>query len=153
MTTPKFETFGTRLFRARLLRDLTTADVKRKTSISLQRQKNYEMDKTLPTYGTLLDYAHTLDVSLDYLCGRSDEPKRLSGRSGEIGPRLKEARLARGLTQDQLAEAMHSDRARISMWERGGYSPSYWTLLEAAAKLKVSVDWLCGFDTEEVCPA
>ena len=37
-----------------------------------------------------------------------------------IGEQIKEARVAKGMTQDALAEAVHVTRATISHWETGG---------------------------------
>jgi transcriptional regulator with XRE-family HTH domain len=39
------------------------------------------------------------------------------------GARLAAARLAAGLTQEQLGGAIGSDQARVSEWERGLFSP------------------------------
>lgn len=153
MTSPKFEPFSQRLFHARTNRGLSAADVKRRAGISLQRQKWYEMGEVLPTYKTLLDLAQGLDVSLDYLCGTAAEPKRAGKRErdAQFGERLREARLARKLSQDDLAAAMSTNRAHVSRLERG-WLPAYWTIIEAATRLDVSVDYLCGFG-EGVCAA
>ncbi|MDD4565863.1 MAG: helix-turn-helix transcriptional regulator [Eubacteriales bacterium] len=38
--------------------------------------KNYELNERKPTYNALIALADFFDVSLDYLVGRSDDPKR-----------------------------------------------------------------------------
>lgn len=48
------------------------ADVLKITQSSLNR---YEQDQTSPTFETLLKYADYFDVSMDYIFGRTDDPK------------------------------------------------------------------------------
>ncbi len=57
---------------------------------------------------------------------------RDSGRS--LSERLKETRLARGMTQEFVAEALGVSRQAVSKWETGAAAPSTGNLL-ALAKL------------------
>ena len=41
-----------------------------------------------------------------------------------IGDRIKAARLARNLTQSELAEKLSTSQRKISYWENGKYMPS-----------------------------
>lgn len=38
--------------------------------------QSYEYGKVVPTVSVLISLADYFDVSLDYLCGRSDQPER-----------------------------------------------------------------------------
>lgn len=45
-------------------------------------------------------------------------------RDGQtVGKRIKAARQRKGLTQDQLAELVHTSKASVSNWERDKHSP------------------------------
>jgi transcriptional regulator with XRE-family HTH domain len=53
-----------------------------------------------------------------------------------FGRRLQALRMARGLTQEQLAEAIEKSTEHISFMERGERSPSFETLLDLARNLQ-----------------
>ena len=55
-----------------------------------------------------------------------------------FGEVLRELRLQRGLTQDQLAEEAMTERSHISALERAEKGPSLATILTLAAALKIS---------------
>ena len=60
----------------------------------------------------------------------------------ELGQRLRESRIAKGLRQEQVAEAIGSHAVTISKYERGVQDPNTGLLLEMAPLYDVSVDWL-----------
>ena len=61
-----------------------------------------------------------------------------------IGDRLRKARTAKGLTQEQLAEAVGVQPETISRYERGTIPLSLTQLFEVAAALDVGVEALLG---------
>lgn len=61
-----------------------------------------------------------------------------------LGGALREARLARHLTQSQLAETLDTDPETISRFERGATLPSLLRLLAIADALHVTVASLLG---------
>jgi transcriptional regulator with XRE-family HTH domain len=61
-----------------------------------------------------------------------------------VGQRLRNARLQRRLTQQELASEVGCDNAQISRWENDVYVPSTESLRDLAATLGVSVDFLLG---------
>ena len=64
----------------------------------------------------------------------------LATPEGEIfGARLRELRLARGLTQEQLAERSRSNKPFISNLERGRTSPTLGMLIRLAEALDCRV--------------
>lgn len=65
--------------------------------------------------------------------------------------RLKAARLALGLTQEQLGDELHVTKSTISAWENGRDSPGFRLLPQLRAVLGVSLDHLiCGDPVEGV---
>lgn len=44
--------------------------------VTLKQIQRYESGENAPTLSVLISLADYFDVSLDYLCGRSDDPKR-----------------------------------------------------------------------------
>jgi transcriptional regulator with XRE-family HTH domain len=62
-----------------------------------------------------------------------------------IGERIRAAREAAGLSQDQLAELTGMSKTTVSNWERGVMNPRVRELPDLRRLLKVSIDYLvCG---------
>lgn len=59
-----------------------------------------------------------------------------------LGERLREARTAAGVTQEQLAEAIGVSRPAVSQYEHGEMRPGLDTLERAAHHLGVRAGWL-----------
>ena len=62
--------------------------------------------------------------------------------------RLKELRLARELTQSELADALHISRDCISNWECSRSLPDINDLMLLATYFDVTIDYLVGFVDE-----
>ncbi len=62
----------------------------------------------------------------------------------------KAARLKAGMTQEELAAAVHVTQGSISQWERGMTNPDFKTLILLADVLCVSVDELIGRNSHGV---
>ena len=58
----------------------------------------------------------------------------------EFGEKLQELRKSRGLTQQELAEALYVSRTAISKWESGRGYPSIDSLKEISGFFSVSID-------------
>ena len=56
-----------------------------------------------------------------------------------LGQKIRQARRAKGLTQEQLADAMHVSRQTISHWENNRTLPDYLLLCELAKTLETDV--------------
>ena len=65
--------------------------------------------------------------------------------------RLKEARKAKGLTQEQVAEYIGLTQGSYSLWERGKTKIDNQSLMRLAALFDVSIDYLLG--KEDIPPA
>lgn len=64
--------FSTRLSEVRKLKKLSTKDMASILNISIRTYQRYEQGTREPKYDTLLIISNYLDVSLDYLFGRTD---------------------------------------------------------------------------------
>ena len=60
--------------------------------------------------------------------------------------RLKEARLATGMSQKEVADALHLAPPSVSNWESGKTNPSQENLKALAELYHVSIDYLLGRD-------
>jgi len=75
---------------------------------------------------------------------------RFKSRLDGIGERLREARIAAGMTQEQLAAAVGVSRPAVSQYEHGEMRPGVDTLERAAHELGVRAGWLAfGEDPRE----
>lgn len=122
----------------------------------------YESGRKRPSLGTAVILAHSLGVSLDWLCGIDWFSQKVISEASEMGnvpfrqalrtdvakknfgTRLRDARERFGLSQDQVATRAGVKRPQLSLMEKGeafGWLP---TLVAIADALEVSVDWLCG---------
>jgi transcriptional regulator with XRE-family HTH domain len=68
-------TFGERLKELRSAKHITQKDFAKVVGINERSYQNYEINTSTPNYKTLLFLADYFNVSLDYLTGRSDNPK------------------------------------------------------------------------------
>lgn len=63
-----------------------------------------------------------------------------------FGERLRTLRLAHGMTQQQLADTLYSERTTIVGWELKGKEPDFQFVVDIADFFDVSVDYLFGRD-------
>lgn len=63
-------------------------------------------------------------------------------RMETFGSRLKAARLARGMTQEQLAHEIGVSSPAVSQWERDGSEPNFMSLRALSEVLDVTLDAL-----------
>ena len=69
-------TFGENLKSLRKANKVTQKDVAKSTEISERNYQDYEANVKKPGFDNLIALADYFDVSLDYLVGRSEDPKR-----------------------------------------------------------------------------
>ncbi len=67
-------TFSQRLISLRKEHNLTQKQLATETSLSERGIQNYEAGNRIPTLECAIALADYFNVSLDYLCGRSDNP-------------------------------------------------------------------------------
>ncbi len=63
-----------------------------------------------------------------------------------FGARLRAVRRSAGLSQQQVGALFHSEKSRITHFEKGDSAPPFDVLLTLADYFQVSVDWLVGRD-------
>ena len=67
-----------------------------------------------------------------------------------IGQHIRQARKAKGITQDQLASLMYVSRQTVSSWENARTQPDYETLQKLASLLDINLAQVFGAaETEE----
>lgn len=67
----------------------------------------------------------------------------------EFNKRLKKARNLRGLTQQNMADALNTGLRNYQKYEQGERRPTYESLAVIATKLNVTTDYLLGLTDEE----
>lgn len=70
------DNFATRLISLRTSCNIPSKDVAEAIGVSRPAMTQFEKGRVAPSVDTLLALADYFDVSLDYLCGRSDVPER-----------------------------------------------------------------------------
>ena len=63
---------------------------------------------------------------------------------GKFSSVLRQLRIAKGLTQEELSNALHISRSRLGMWETGNRTPDSETLEMIADYFNVDIDYLLG---------
>ena len=145
-------TFGERLKELRKAAKLTQTELAERLELHPQTVSKWERDLSEPDISQLGDLAAALGISLENLCGREEADKTYVGRFGaeKLGRFISERRIARGETQEQLAEAIDISSDAISRWERGVSCPDIGRLSALADHFEVPVSRLyCGIGDEE----
>lgn len=62
------------------------------------------------------------------------------------GERIKQLRISRGLSQQQVADGAGVSDAAVSRWETGTLLPGYESLIALSTFFGVSADYLLGLD-------
>jgi transcriptional regulator with XRE-family HTH domain len=157
------ERFRRRLRSLRKKRGLTQAGLAEAAGITERMITAYETQGVTPPATVLPFLASALGATVDQLLGVDDvqglapEPQREAkptrgrskasrmdrGTSFRFGSRLAELRLARGLTQRELGEAVGISNRMVAYYERQNGSPSVTLLQRLADALGVTVDELC----------
>ena len=70
----------------------------------------------------------------------------------EVGSRIRYARKSRGMSMDELAQAIYKTRSAISKYENGQISVDIATLYDIANALKVSIYDLLYRNTPDIDP-
>ena len=65
-----------------------------------------------------------------------------------FGKRLKELRIEKGMTQQQLAEVLGVDRTAVMKWELGERETNFGMLIKIAKYFQVTTDYLLGVSDE-----
>ena len=108
----------------------------------------YEKETQTIPMKHLISLANYFNISIDYLFSFNenliyDNMHEVSDKIN-IGIRLKEFRKENNITQEKLAEFLHTNRSLLSNYEKGIYLISTSFLYDICKKYKVSADYLLG---------
>lgn len=70
--------------------------------------------------------------------------------SNTLSKKIKELRLARGISQVELAKALFVSKQSVSNWENDNIMPSIEILIKLANYFSVSTDYLLGMDEKNI---
>lgn len=121
---------GQKLKELRINSGKTQEDMSKLLNISRVSYTQYENDKRAPSFETIIQLSNIFNVTTDYLL-----------RKSSIGSRLKALRLEKGLSQQEIADALHINRSAYASWENDTNKPLR-KLDELSAFFHVSSDYL-----------
>ncbi|NPV52169.1 MAG: helix-turn-helix domain-containing protein [Firmicutes bacterium] len=158
-------TFSERLKSLREEKGLLQRELAHQVNLSRVAITYYEQGKRFPDRDTLIKLAKFFNVSLDYLLGASDIKRQPDGildtrdeildtreASSDLGTRLRELRMARGLRQEDVAAVIGVTPEAIGMYENGKREPKGEILVALADFFSVPVDYLLGREKKTLPP-
>lgn len=144
----KLTNFPQKLREERKKRGMTQQEVADKIGINRGSYSNWENGKREPTLDNIIKLANILDVTVDYLLGRSDNFSNTivlsKNNMKSFSKRLKELRLEKNQTQQQLADELGVNRVNVTRWEKGNTEPSFSKLIELSKLLNTTPNYLLG---------
>ncbi|HCM91823.1 MAG TPA: hypothetical protein DIS78_04580 [Lachnospiraceae bacterium] len=158
---------GKNLRRIRIYNGMTQQELADRLGVSKAIISSYEQNKSMPNFNKLIEIARMFNVTTDYLLSHGDEylderftlppvtadpdeagkAGKLSGRRMGIGAQIRELREAKGLSRQELADALSLSVTIIGKYENDVAAPSYGTLIEIARYFNVTTERLFGIDT------
>ena len=133
------------LFRSK---QLLTAEIARKSRVTPAAVRNWMNGESKPSYNHIKKLAEILSVSESDLIDLfyEDSKKGIS----EFSRRLKKERKRLGLSQTEIANAIHfKHKTAFSQWETGRSMPNLKNFVELCFFLGVSANYLLGLDELE----
>lgn len=142
------DTFKTRIRQLRENKELTQEELAKVIGVSRATLASWEIGRREPDFETASKIADFFDVSVDYLLGRTDDPRSYEAiLMSSFGERLKKLRTERGLRQEDIGKIVHVGKSTVSQWENNIHVPDLETVSKIASFLNVSVDYLLGNDS------
>ena len=145
---------GKRIRELRKAEGITQKELGKRAGIAEPTIRRYENGQLSPKYETVEKLAEALHKSMEDVMTDSV----VSAGTGErtIGNRIRMARIAAALTQEELASLVGVRRPAISKYESGIVDPSASQIQKIASALRVSASYFLG-DVEpaqhrKVCP-
>jgi transcriptional regulator with XRE-family HTH domain len=137
--------WNARLTAAREAAELSKAQLAAALGVTASAVSQWENLTTKElTADLLLKACDTLNVTPHWLLrGEGFGPGDLPN-GDDIGSRIRAARSARGLSQEQLAELIGKTKGAVSQWEQGTTTPRRELIDPLARHLGVTVSWLLG---------
>lgn len=143
----KLTNFPQKLREERKKRGYTQEEMAKLLAIGQSAYAKWENGRTEPTLDNIIKLANILDVTVDYLLGRSDNFSNTivlsKNNMKSFSKRLKELRLEKNQTQ-QLADELGVNRVNVTRWEKGNTEPSFSKLIELSKLLNTTPNYLLG---------
>lgn len=115
---------------------LSQEELAEKLNISQKSISKYERGNRRPSYEVLTAMASLFGVSADYLLELEN------GGETVFGEKIVEQRKRKGITQQELADALNISRSTLAGYEAENKKPSYKVLVRIAEYFGVTVDYL-----------
>ncbi|MBX5437666.1 MAG: helix-turn-helix transcriptional regulator [Alicyclobacillaceae bacterium] len=115
---------GKRLRQTRLRRGLTQSQLAERLGMTEANLSNYERDRTTPPSERLQQIAEILDVTTDYLLGRTDDPHGYAEYLGREDAQLKDGiefitRARERMSDEAYARFLQISKQIAEMMENG----------------------------------
>lgn len=137
--------FSERLRANRLGKQFSQPQIAEKARVKTQVINDYEHGRSAPSFDVLIRLADALDVSLDYLTGRTDDvEKRGEHVYPQFADRLKGLRTAKGIDIWRLADLLDISPRNYAGYEIGEAMPDLPVIAMFADYFDVSLDYLVG---------
>lgn len=144
----KLTNFPQKLREERKKRGYTQEEMAKLLAIGQSAYAKWENGRTEPTLDNIIKLANILDVTVDYLLGRSDNFSNTivlsKNNMKSFSKRLKELRLEKNQTQQEVADELGVNRVNVTRWEKGNTEPSFSKLIELSKLLNTTPNYLLG---------
>ncbi|HFZ7051808.1 TPA: helix-turn-helix domain-containing protein [Streptococcus agalactiae] len=144
----KLTNFPQKLREERKKRGYTQDEMSKLLAIGQSAYAKWENGRTEPTLDNIIKLANILDVTVDYLLGRSDNFSNTivlsKNNMKSFSKRLKELRLEKNQTQQEVADELGVNRVNVTRWEKGNTEPSFSKLIELSKLLNTTPNYLLG---------
>jgi len=126
-------------------RDLSQEDIAKVLQTTQEQVSKYETGRQMMGIDKYVKLAKYYNVSLDYLTGLIDTPKKLYwGEIMDIFQRMKDLREDHDLTQADVAKILQTTREQVSKYETGRQMMGADKYIKLAKYYNVSLDYLMG---------
>ena len=140
--------YTNKLKKIRINNNLFQKDLAKIINLNEITYTHYENEYYIIPLKYLIILCDYLNVSLDYIFEFNQKPKYNNSKNGidikKAGQRLKEFRKKRKITQQKIANILHTNRSVIANYERGRTLISTPFLFTICKTYNISADYLLG---------
>ena len=141
-----------RIREARKAKSLIMKELAQKIGVTESTISMYETGKREPDLETLVRIADVLDVSTDYLLGRSASPSSIDAQTFSypvvLPNRIKQCRERANLSQKYVAHVLGVAAPSVSNWESGKTKPTMKNFIGLAKLFDVPVEYIANVSEE-----
>ena len=129
-------------------RELTQQKMADILGVSKTNYNYFENEERFIPLKHLNNYCNEFNMSMDYIFGLTDtnnvSKNQVNINRELVGKRIKKIRIMNGLTQQQLADILHTTQSTICSYEKGDTLILTSFLFEMCKRLNVSMDYITG---------